>query len=141
MRCAEVFAMRLLASSASVALLVTAAAGCTINSETATDGGATGTDAGDAAAGDDSGDGGGGGDASGNGGGDASGDGSAVGDGGGVIDGAVGDAGAGALGALMPQVVQVNAGAVLANPKVMPITYDDDANRVDIEKFFPNYAE
>jgi len=59
----------------------------------------------------------------------------------GIRDGAVGDAGAGALGALMPQVVQLNANSVIANPKVMPILYENDPNRADVEAFVPNYAQ
>jgi hypothetical protein len=45
-----------------------------------------------------------------------------------------------ALGPLMPQAIALDASAVMATPTVMPITFDVDANRGDIETFFPQYA-
>jgi hypothetical protein len=122
--------MRLVVSSVVLSFLVASAA-CSSNTDTATDGGTTGNEAGgDAATGSEGGgDDGGGGDAGdGGGGGDA-----------GVV---VVDGGAAALGALMPQVVRLNTtNAVMLNPKVMPITYDDDTRRTDIEAFITNYAQ
>lgn len=44
-----------------------------------------------------------------------------------------------ALGPLMPQDVSGGA-SVMASPTVMPITWDSDASRADIELFYPQYA-
>ncbi len=44
------------------------------------------------------------------------------------------------LGAAMPQDVLVTPGAILATPTVIAITYDNDANRADIESFYQQYA-
>ena len=44
------------------------------------------------------------------------------------------------LGPLMPQVLAGHPVSVMATPTVMPITWDGDANRADIEAFFPQYA-
>jgi hypothetical protein len=62
-----------------------------------------------------------------------------------------GEAGAGGAGGgvqsplagLMPREVLIDndSTSVLKAPKVMPITYDNDANRADIEAFVPNFAQ
>ena len=44
------------------------------------------------------------------------------------------------LGSLMPQVVAASGGRVMASPRVVPITWDNDANRSTIESFFTQYA-
>jgi hypothetical protein len=42
----------------------------------------------------------------------------------------------------MPQVPLANTpAAILASPKVMPITYDNDNKRADLEAFVPNFAQ
>jgi len=45
-----------------------------------------------------------------------------------------------ALGPLMPQIVAVNPARVMAMPRVVPITWDNDSNRSAIESFFAEFA-
>jgi hypothetical protein len=44
------------------------------------------------------------------------------------------------LGPLMPQAIAGTATAVMATPTVLPITWDGDPNRADIDAFFLQYA-
>src|SRR5262249_10856847 len=44
------------------------------------------------------------------------------------------------LGMRMPRVVK-GSGSVLVSPKVVPITYDGDPHRADIEAFAPQFAK
>jgi len=44
------------------------------------------------------------------------------------------------LGSVMPQITAIHPERVMASPRVVPITWDNDANRSTIESFFSAYA-